>query len=114
MLIAALSLFVRVFSLIKDQVVAARFVVSDHLDPFFVAVIVPSFLVGALGESLGYSFLPRFVYLKAKESQEAARNLLGNALAINLALIIAAAGTLLLTAHSLMGLLARGFPEPKL
>ncbi len=111
--VGVMTMLVRLTSLFKDITVAHRFGTGDALDAFYVAMLVPTFFVGIVGESFRTALVPVYVELRDLEGQKAAERLLSGVALCTLVGLFAIALLPLLFRSGLMALLASGFGPQK-
>ncbi len=73
LLIAGIGILARVFGLLKELAIADAFGLSESLDQYYLAVMVPMFLVTVLTNPLASSFIPRYNVLKKEDATRATR-----------------------------------------
>jgi putative peptidoglycan lipid II flippase len=109
--VGAATAVVRLLALARELLVSRQFGVGSDVDAFVIALLVPTFAVAVLAESLNASLLPTYARLREAEGEEAERLLAG---------VVAFAGTALtgcclllaLAAPLLVDVVAPGFDEP--
>lgn len=111
--VAMTTAVVKFASLAKDVVVARRFGTGDGLDAFYIAILVPTFLVGIFGESFRAALVPVYVELHEAEGKKAAERLLSNIGACSLVALLGISLPVLLFRPQLLPLLASGFAGSK-
>lgn len=77
--VAACSLLVKVVATGKEMAIAHRFGTSDAVDAFLIALVLPSFATGVVAGSVAPALVPRYLEVREREGQEAARRLLAGA-----------------------------------
>jgi putative peptidoglycan lipid II flippase len=78
MIIFAFSICVKTISTAKELVVAFKFGVSDQLDAFLIAYIIPSFIITLIAGSLNSAFIPTYIQVREQDGEEAAGKLFLN------------------------------------
>ncbi len=71
-LIVGISVFARIFGLLKEVVLADTFGLSVVLDTFYIGLMLPAFLITSITNPLSSSFIPRYNQLRAQNRNEAA------------------------------------------
>jgi putative peptidoglycan lipid II flippase len=74
----------------RELVIAHAFGTQSEVDAFLIAFAVPSFFVTVLAGSLNAALIPTFIDVRTREGRERAQRLVSNALALNVALLVAA------------------------
>lgn len=112
--VAALGLLVKLAAVAQELVLAYRFGISDTLDAFWIAVLVPSLFTYVLGGSLNVALIPTFIQVREREGTEAAQRLLSEVTVWSLALLGITTVLIIATAPFYLKLLASGFAPEKL
>jgi putative peptidoglycan lipid II flippase len=112
--IAALTFLVKALTALKDIVVVANFGLSDSLDTFLTAYILPLFIISVFGGSFHSAFIPTLTEVRDNYAHEVARRLF-----LNISLLAISIFTLIIFFLSaadkwLMHMLALGFDDVKL
>jgi putative peptidoglycan lipid II flippase len=106
------TLAVKGVAFLKELVVAHRFGTSDEVDAFIVAMLIPSVVALAVGNSLRDAFVP--VYAKQRLSEGAvASRLLSNIIWCSVVVLSLFSLAALIFNGPLLDLLARGFSPEK-
>lgn len=113
LLVGALTMGTRALAAGKDLVVAYLFGISDDLDAFIVASIMPTFVLYAFAASFADGFLPVYVRERERHGVAAARRFLTSASAIGFASLSLVAVVLAVAAPWSLGALAGGFGPEK-
>ena len=111
--VALTILFVKLAAVLKEMIVAWRFGISDDLDAFTVALIVPFSLISIVAAAFQSAFIPVYVRVQELEGTEAAQSLISNALTLIIALFSLALILMLLAAPIYLHYLAPAFGEQK-
>ena len=90
--VAFVSLVVRAASLAKDLAVAYRFGTGDALDAFLIALLLPSFAINVVANSLNSAFVPIFIELREREGADSADRLFRSVLAVSLVILLRGLG----------------------
>jgi putative peptidoglycan lipid II flippase len=112
--VAAMTVLVKLAALLKEILVAHRFGAGDALDAFYIAVLLPTFLAGIVGDSFNAAFIPVYVEIRETAGAQASQRLLANVAAAGLSALFAAAVLLGLFSDLLLPLLGSGFAPQKL
>ena len=83
--LAGLSLLVRCASLVKDLAVAYRFGTGDAFDAFLIALLLPTFAINVVANSLNSAFVPIFIEVREREAAASADRLFRSVLALSIA-----------------------------
>ena len=112
--VAIISLCIKLAAMAKEMLVAWRFGVSDELDAFNVALIVPFTLINIAATSFLTAFIPTYVQVEQKDGAESAHRLLSGAAILIFFVFTVTAILMLLLAPLYLPSLARGFAPEKL
>ena len=113
-LIAGLTTLVKVASLGKEMLVARFLGAGDALDAFYVAFLLPTFLIGIIAQSCNDAFIPTYIQVRESDGRQAAQRLFSNVAAIHLATLIALSLALAVLSPWLLPILGSGFGPSKL
>lgn len=108
------TLLVKAAAMARELVVAYHFGTADALDAFYIAYVVPSFVVNVVAGGIHASFVPTYVEVQKTRGERRAQQLFdgmvlaSGVLVVVIALLLAASGPLFLP------LLGSGFSEAKL
>lgn len=105
---------VKIVAMAKELVVAWRFGTQDELDAFYIAVVVPSFVINVIAGSFNSSFIPTYIKVLHKQGLEAAQKLFSSATRWNIGLLVIAGIFIAVTAPMYLQLIASGFTSQKL
>jgi putative peptidoglycan lipid II flippase len=111
-LVVGLSLATRAAAAAKDLLVAYQFGISDDLDAFILASLVPTSILYAFAASAGDAFLPLYV-AERRVDEASARRFLASATTISAMALMGVAVTLGLGAPWIVPALASGFDRAK-
>jgi putative peptidoglycan lipid II flippase len=112
--VGAFSLAVKLAATLKEVVVAHRFGVSDNLDAFLIAYVLPSFAINVIAGSFNSALIPTFIQVREREGEMAAQRLFSTVLVWSAALLTALSALLALAAPYLLPVIASGFTAEKL
>ncbi len=113
-IVGIVTAFVKVGSVLKELVIAWKFGTSDELDAFFIAFMIPSFVINIVAGSLQSSLIPTYIQVREKEGKKAAQNLFSGATVWAIVMLVVTTVIMLVTATIYLPLLARGFDKQKL
>jgi len=111
--VAGATLAVKGLALLKDLAVAHRLGVSDALDAFLIAFLLPSLLAVLVGRAAGNAALPVLMAVRGQAGEVVARRLAGAVLLLGGVLLGLVALLLGLGFRQLLPWLASGFPPSK-
>lgn len=112
--VGLMTALVKIAIISKELVVAWRFGTGDALDAFFIAWLVPSFIIVLLPESFNAALIPTYIRVREQEGLEAAQQLLSRVIVWGLGLLAITTILMVATAPLYLPLLARGFSPQKL
>jgi len=113
-MIAGLASLVKLATLGKEMLVARCFGVGDALDAFYVAFLLPSFLIGIIIGSCNEAFIPTYIEVRENEGIDAAQRVFSSAAVLNLVVLVALSVVLATSQRWVLPLLASGFAPSKL
>jgi len=105
---------VKIVSAAKVVLTARAFGMSDGLDAYLIAFLVPSFVCDTLAGALNSALVPTFIEVRERQGREAANRLYQSALAGGLGILMSAAVLLACSAPLVLHLLASSFDPVKL
>ena len=112
--VAALATLVKLAAVAQELVVAYRFGISDTLDAFWIALLVPSLFTYVVGGSLNVALIPSFIQVREREGARAAQKLLSEVTVWSIVLLGLITLLIIATAPFYLRLLASGFSPEKL
>jgi putative peptidoglycan lipid II flippase len=112
--IALLTALVKVAAVAKELVVAWRFGISDDLDAFLIALLMPSFIINLVAGSFNSSFIPTYIRVRELENSTAARKLFSSVMVLGAGLLGVTTVLIIALAPLYLPLIARGFSPEKL
>jgi len=112
--VGSLSLGVKAIATLKEVIVAQRFGVSDEMDAFLIAYVLPSFAITAVAGSFNAALIPTYVQVREQQGALEAQRLLSSVMVWSTTLLILVSIVLGVAASQVMGLLAHGFSAEKL
>lgn len=112
--IGSITLFVKLVATGKELYVASLFGVSDALDAFLIAFMLPSFSIAVLGGAFQAAFVPAWVQSRERDGVDAANRLASNATALSAGMLVAFTLILGFCFPLLEPIVASGFAPAKL
>src|SRR5215208_157132 len=112
--VASFTVVVKLATVVKDVAVAAQFGVSDALDAFLIALVLPSFAGGVIAESLNPALIPTYIQVREHQGREAAQRLFSSVMVWSSVGLIAFSVVLALSAPYALPIIASGFSPEKL
>lgn len=112
--VGLLATLVKLATVAQELVVAYRFGISDTLDAFWIALLVPSLFTYVIGGSLNVALIPSFIQVREREGTQAAQKLLSEVTVWSIALLAIVTLIIIVTAPLYLRLLASGFSPEKL
>lgn len=106
--------FVKIAAIAKELVVAWRFGTQDELDAFYIALVVPSFVINVIAGSFNSAFIPTYIQVLQNLGVKAAQKLFSSATLWNVGLLIIAGIFIAMAAPVYLQLIASGFSSQKL
>jgi putative peptidoglycan lipid II flippase len=100
--------------LVKEMVCAARFGTGDGLDAFFIAFLVPTFVINVVTGAINAAVVPIFLRVRATRGRLEAQELFSQLSSMSLLLTLALALLLAATSHIWLKIVASGFGQEKL
>ncbi|BDU71773.1 murein biosynthesis integral membrane protein MurJ [Mesoterricola silvestris] len=114
LVVGILTLGIKVFALLKESFVAARYGTGNDYDAFIIAMIVPASLAAILSGSLDAALIPTYIEVRETEDHEAAHRLYATILLWNTIVLVGTVGLLALTVDLWLPLLASRFDPAKM
>lgn len=112
--VALMTMLVKVAAVFRELVVAWRFGISDVLDAFFIALLVPSFIISVVAESFNAALIPTYIRVREQEGNQAAQRLLSGTIVWSMGLLGVTTILILATAPLYLPYLASGFTPEKI
>ncbi len=112
--VASLGMVVKIAATLKEVVVARQFGVSDYLDAFLIAYLVPSFAINVVAGSFNAALIPAYVQTREQGGKQAAQKLLSSVLALSVALLLVVAIALALAAPHILPMIGSSFSAEKI
>lgn len=108
------ALLAKSVALLKDSLVARQFGLSDDLDAFLLALLMPSLLVNFAVMSFANVFIPRYIARREHSGQAGSKYLLGSGLFACIAIALLVTAIYCTTMPFWLRFFAVGFPPEKL
>jgi putative peptidoglycan lipid II flippase len=112
--IAVLTLVARAASLARDVAVAYGFGRGDELDAFLIALLLPTFAINVVANSLNAAFVPVFIEVRERDGAARADLLFQSVLAVSVLVLVAVSVLVGLAFPASIPHLARTFDDAKL
>lgn len=104
--VGAATMLVRLASFAREMVIAREFGIGGRLDAFFLAFMIPAFVVTVISGSLNAALIPTYLKVKKEQGRDAAQALFSNVTVASTALLVVAAALLALVFPLLVPLIA--------
>jgi len=114
MVVAVLTLGIKLVSMVKESVVAASFGTGSAYDAFIIALLLPTTITGILSGSLNAALIPTYIEIQERENAEAAQRLYTTILMWNTVLLVALTLVMAGTTRFWLPVIASGFGPAKL
>jgi putative peptidoglycan lipid II flippase len=105
---------VKLAAIAKEIIVAWRFGTNEQLDAFLIALIVPSFAINVIAESLNAALIPTYIRVREQEGTKTAHRLFASATVCSTALLLIASLIIAATAPLYLRVIASGFTQEQL
>lgn len=112
--VAIFTFIAKFFSVAKDLVVAYQFGVSDAVDAYLIAFMLPAFTISIIAGSFGPAFIPTYLRLWQQSDRVAAQRLVSSMMIIGVGFLALICFVLVAIGPALLSLLAAGFSQEKL
>src|ERR1700730_2537260 len=113
-MVAGIGSLVKVASLGKEILVARWLGVGDTLDAFYIAFVLPAFLLSIIVSVCNEAFIPTYIEVRENQGIDAAQRVLSGAALVNVAGLIVLASVLVVSQRWSLFFLASGFSPAKL
>jgi putative peptidoglycan lipid II flippase len=110
-LVGGLTVLVKIVTVSKELLVAWQFGTGEVLDAFFMALVVPAFLINTIAGSFNAALVPTYIQVLEREGKHAAQQLFANAMVLGLGLLGVLAIAIGGTAPIYLPWLASGFDD---
>lgn len=108
------TIFVKSVALVKELVVAGKFGIGDTLDAFFIALLIPAFIINVVSSSFNAALIPTYIRVLEQEGRDAAQKLFSGATTWILGLLGIATILMVAAAPLYLPVIAGGFNAEKL
>ena len=112
-LLGVLSIGIKVLSFVKEAVVASWFGVSDFIDAFGIALLLPGFFMNVLGNSLNVVLVPLLIQARTQDDKTALQRTLSVGLTFCLISFLTITLLLFISERMIWNVLAAGFNPDK-
>ncbi len=112
--VATGTAFVKVISVMKELFVAWKFGIGDELDAFFIALVVPSFIINVIAGSFHAAFIPSYIQARERDGKKVAQKLFSGVTIWAAVLLAIITIFMIITAPLYLPLIAGGFERQKL
>jgi len=109
--VGSATLLVRLAAFARELVIAREFGVGSAMDAFFLAFMVPAFVVGVISGSLNAALIPTYLRVRDEEGRDAAQRLFSSVTIVTTGVLVAASALMALVFPLVVPLIASGF-EP--
>lgn len=113
-IIAGISLLVKVVAMVKELVVAQQFGVGDALDSFLIAFMIPSFIIQLISGSLNNAMIPTYIEVREGEGRRESIELLHSVQFITFIVLLVITILLIILAPILIQIVYPHFTERQL
>ncbi|MBD2614928.1 MAG: murein biosynthesis integral membrane protein MurJ [Nostoc sp. ZfuVER08] len=114
MIVGLLTALVKVAAVAKELMVAQRFGTGDDIDAFFIALLIPAFIINVIAGSFNTALIPTYMQVQEQEGKKAAQKLLCGATTSGLALLGITTILMIVLAPFYLPRIAAGFSSQKL
>jgi len=112
-MIAGIGSVVKGVSLGKEMLVSRYLGAGDALDAFYVAFLLPTFMVGIIVSACNEAFVPTYIEVRENEGVDAAQRVFASVAVVNVAVLIGLGFVLAGSQRWLLPLLGSGFSPTK-
>jgi putative peptidoglycan lipid II flippase len=105
---------VKSIAVIKELVVAWKFGISDDLDAFLIALLVPSFIINVVAGSFPAALIPTYIKIREQEDKKASQKLFSGIIVWSLTLLGITTILMIVAAPLYLPFIATGFSSEKL
>ncbi|MFN6516735.1 MAG: murein biosynthesis integral membrane protein MurJ [Nostoc sp. CreGUA01] len=114
MIVGLLTALVKVAAVGKELLVAQRFGTGDDIDAFFIALLIPSFIINVIAGSFNTALIPTYMQIREQEGTKAAQKLFSGATISGLGLLGMTTILMVVLAPLYLPKIATGFSPQKL
>ncbi|BDA68176.1 virulence factor MVIN family protein [Rivularia sp. IAM M-261] len=101
--------FSKGIAVLKELVVAWKFGTNDELDAYFIAIMVPFFIINVIAGALNEALVPTYIQVLEKEGRKSAQSLLSGAMVLALSLLVITAILIVVTTPIYVPFITKGF-----
>lgn len=112
--VGVFSIFVNLGNFGKEILVAAKLGTGDDLDAFLIALLLPTFVVGLVGNAFNAAFIPTFINVRERDGHDAAQKLFSSAVVFSAVLLGICTLLLVLLGPLVLPMLGSGFNVEKI
>ena len=112
--VGGLTFGVKLVAALKEMIVARQFGVSNNLDAFLIAYLLPSVAITVVSGSFNAALIPTYIQVREQEGQPAAQRLFSSVVIWSVALLILVGVLMGLVAPYALRVLGSGFDSEKL
>ncbi len=112
--VGSITGFVKIVSMIKDQVVAFIYGTGNSVDAFVIAFIIPNFVISILGGTFRAAVIPTYMHEKETKGQKASEEVLSGIMVLALVLLTVLSVLLTIFSMPILKILGSGFDEEKI
>ena len=113
MLVATLTVVVKLATVFKDISIAKVFGVGDDLDAFLLALVLPMFAISVFAGSFYAAFIPTFIHVQDAKTPDEAKRLFANVLLMVVVTLASISSLTYLNSNWLISWFAAGFSPGK-
>lgn len=113
-IVAGLTAIVKLVGTIKELVVAWKFGTGDHLDAFYIGLLIPEFVINVVAGSFNTALIPTYIRVREQEGITASQKLFSSATLWSVGVLTVTTGLIVGAAPFYLPRLASGFSPEKL
>jgi putative peptidoglycan lipid II flippase len=108
------TLIIKISSLLKELIIIWRFGISDELDAFLIALIVPYLFINLIAGAINPTLIPIYIKVRETEGDKAVKKFLGSVMTVCLLALIVTTLIVIFFAPVYLPNIGRGFSPEKL
>nr|MDQ2731159.1 murein biosynthesis integral membrane protein MurJ [Armatimonadota bacterium] len=112
--VGSLTMISKIAATLKETVLARQFGVSDGLDAFLIAYIVPSAAINIIAGAISLALVPTYIQVRERDGREAAQQLLGSITSWGAVMLVGVSVLLAAATPWVLPHLASGFGPDKI
>jgi len=112
--VAILTAFVKLVGTVKELVIAWKFGTGDHLDAFYIGLLIPEFVLNVVAGSFNTALIPTYIRVREQEGVTASQRLFSSATLWSLGVLGITTCLIVGAAPFYLPRLASGFSPEKL